>query len=150
MGFSTTNWNDINAVYLKHMKLILSALLAVAAMLISPHVAFAQQPPGTLVVPITPGASLVLQNGNTSQGLWNATNVLHGAIIQNPLTASQQGIATAESVFVNFASTTAGTNAGAQNIELVPGAILTFPFGTSLGAAWIATTVGHKISVVVY
>jgi hypothetical protein len=97
-------------------------------------------------VSIFPGAaSQVLKAG---QAIAAAFGPLLGGFIMNPLTARDQGVP-AEPLFLDLTGP-AATKETATTIELIPGAIFSFPanFG---GTVWVnAVTAGHKFTVVVY
>lgn len=70
-----------------------------------------------------------------------------GGTITNPLAAVDQGIATAESLFVDFTGP-AYARARATTVELQPGQDIEIPAGS---VAWVnALTGGHKFTVVLY
>lgn len=81
--------------------------------------------------------------GGTSQTL-NAVNAARAKlIIQNPVSATEQGIATAENLYINFTSAAGATNG---SIILIPGQMFTLS-GTLITGELItvnAATTGHK------
>ena len=97
-----------------------------------------QTPPHTFT-----DKSGTIATGGTHQTLAAINASRHRIIIQNPLTATGQGILTAESLFINFTSN-AGINNG-TSIELVPGAIYDSGVGppTSELISVNATTTSH-------
>lgn len=102
------------------------------------------------ITPAAPSGSLTLATGGTSQLLATAGTATHGGMIYNPATAAEQGIATAESVFVSFTGTPAVASAGAQSFEILPGGDLSLPAGLTTAVNWIAATTGHKITAAVW
>jgi len=104
--------------------------------------------PGT-VTPVAPSGALTLAAGGVSQALTSAASFSNGLIIENPLTATQQGIAAAESIFVNITGGAAVLTSGATSLELFPGDVMTITTGFTTAINWNATTIGHKISAVV-
>jgi len=84
-----------------------------------------------------------ITTGGTAQTLAAANTNRRYLLIQNPLSAATQGIATAESLFINF--TTAAVM-GSPSIELAPGDIFVMEglaVSTELVSV-IAATTGHK------
>ena len=84
-----------------------------------------------------------ITTGGTAQTLAPANTNRRYLLIQNPLSATTQGIATAESLFINFTTTAV---AGPPSIELAPGDIFVmegFSVSTELVSV-IAATTGHK------
>ena len=84
-----------------------------------------------------------ITTGGTAQTLAPANGNRRYLLIQNPLSATTQGIATAESLFFNF--TTAAV-AGEPSIELAPGDIFVME-GSAISTeliSVIAATTGHK------
>ncbi len=134
---------------MKNFLVLIACILSLGFVFNSGHV-IAQNVLNQVVTPSAPSGSLTLTTGATSQSLWAANTVQHGAIILNPLSTTQEGIGSVESVWVNITSATATATAGGQNYELVPGATLIVPYGDSSAASWIATTISHKITVIVY
>lgn len=100
------------------------------------------------VTPAAPSGSLTLTTGGTAQALASTGSVLRMLIVNNPSTASLQGIVTAESVFVNVVSTATNT-AGGQSIEILPGEKWSFNLGILTAVSWNAPTTGHKINAVI-
>src|SRR5262245_29051407 len=70
-----------------------------------------------------------------------------GGTITNPLTAADQGIATAESLFVDFTGP-AYSYATASTVELEPGESIDIPANCVTGAWACAKHGGHKFTVV--
>lgn len=102
------------------------------------------------ISPGAPSGGLTLGTGGTSQVLAAGGTVLHGGWIKNPLSATQQGIGGAESIFVNITGGSALLTAGAQSVEVEPGGLLPLPAGIATAVSWNAVTTGHKISVVIW
>lgn len=71
----------------------------------------------TTVTSTSRGGSIA--TGGTSQTLMLANAGRHGCFIQNPLSAADEGIATAETIYLNFASTAAAP--ASTSIGLAPG-----------------------------
>lgn len=71
-----------------------------------------------------------------------------GGIIQNPASALDQGIAVAESLYVNVAGA-AGDVAGPTTSVLAPGDSTLIPPGTLISVSVSAVTSGHRFSCVV-
>ena len=79
-----------------------------------------------------------------------ATGPWKGGFVQNPITASDQNIATAENFYINLV-TTATANGRGSNICLTPGDSFNLPAvpgGVSLTG--IAATTAHAISVEIF
>jgi hypothetical protein len=91
--------------------------------------------------------SQALAAGGVAQVLMPANALRAGFFIQNPASAASEGIAIAESVYVNL--TGAAVINGANCIELLPGDRLTSAeFGQTVptdAINWIAATIGHQI-----
>lgn len=82
--------------------------------------------------------------GGTAQQLAAASEIANGCAIQNPATATLQGIGAAESLFVNVV-TTATLLSGGTTIEIPAGTALNCPPGKSTLAISVnAPTSGHK------
>jgi len=101
--------------------------------------------PGT-VTPTVAGGTLTLTTGGVASTLSAAPTTARSCFIQNPSTNTGQGIATAESIWVNYV-TTATAASGGSSFEIVPGGNITTP-QTTLAVSWIAATTGHKIGAV--
>lgn len=88
----------------------------------------------------------VLAAGGVSQQLMAANGARLSFLIKNPGTATGQGIAAPEPVYINFGS--ASTIGGTASIELLPGETLT---AQNIGIVspqqitWIAATQGHQL-----
>lgn len=95
--------------------------------------------------------SLSITTGGTAQQAIATNATRKGCTIQNPATASDQGIVTAENAYVNFAGTAA---AASTSFELVPGqSISCSPLGigtVTSAVSVIAVTTAHKLIVVEY
>lgn len=116
---------------------ILIACLALAAMS-APAVAQQQQ--------FTPrGSTAVLGPANVAVSI--ITGPSNGCYITNPLSATDQGVAAAEVVYVNPV-TTATTAGNGTTVTLSPGQTwYCIPFST-LPVSAIAATRNHKLSIV--
>lgn len=108
----------------------------------------------TTVTPIylTPtNDSLSLTLGGTAQAAIATNATRKGCTIQNPATAADQGLVTAESLYVNFGGT---ASAAATSFELTPGqAISCSPLGigtVTSAVSVVAATTAHKIIAVEY
>lgn len=92
--------------------------------------------------------SLSLTTGGTAQTAIAANTTRKGCTVQNPATATDQGIATAENAYVNFTGTAA---AASTSFELVPGQTISCaPFGTGVitaAVSVVAATTGHKLII---
>lgn len=77
------------------------------------------------------------------------TGPVNGCIINNPLTATGQGVATAESLFINFVGA-ATTTEGGNVFALQPGQPFTCPGGFTGNISADAATSSHKFSAVVW
>jgi hypothetical protein len=98
----------------------------------------------------TPGlASQTMANGEAIQvapGGLGASNQV-GGIIANPLSATDQGLSTAEVLFVDFIGPAYSYETGTTTV-LNPGDTINIPPGS---VAWVnAATGGHKFTVVIY
>lgn len=102
------------------------------------------------ITPVAPSGSLTLATGGTSQALATAGSASHGCFVYNPATATQQGIATAESAFVNITGGAATTASAGQSIELLPGVPFSCPAGLTTAINWNAATTNHRITSVVW
>lgn len=144
--------------------LIAAALVALAALLCAPTMALAQAGTAQPVycvsgcaassistvnpTAVTPSAltSYNLAAANTAQ---NAITIASGSIVGgyicNPATATGEGIATAENIYVN-PFTTASTTEGNGNTAIVPGQCYTVIPGTKTSVSWVAATIHHLIS----
>lgn len=93
--------------------------------------------------------SLSLTTGGTAQNAIASNATRKGCTIQNPATATDQGIATAENIYVNFGGTAA---AASTSFELTPGqSISCSPLGIGTitsAVSVVAATTGHKIIAV--
>jgi hypothetical protein len=100
--------------------------------------------------PLTPsapnaGGAMTLAQAATAQLLFNAGEVAHGCLITNPLNATDQGIGTAEQIWVSVAAT-ASQSAASSSIPIPPGSSFSCGGGLTTAVSWIAATQGHKIS----
>lgn len=116
-----------------------------AAMLVAaPALADTPVKPGR-IFPLAVTGSLTLTTGGTAQNAEAAqsSNDPISCLIKNPLSSTDQGIATAERVYVN-AQGTAAAAAGGSSVSLEAGDWMIT--GPQTGAvSWIAATTGHKI-----
>lgn len=91
--------------------------------------------------------SCTLTAGGTGQVL--VTSVVNGGIVYNPLTAVDESVDFAESVWVDITGAQAVVGSGGTSVEVRPGE--QFPLTPStVGVSWAASTTGHKISAVVW
>lgn len=95
--------------------------------------------------------SISLTLGGTAQNIMASNATRKGCTIQNPATATDQGIATAENIYVNFGGTAA---AASTSFELVPGqSISCSPLGigtVTSAVSVVGATTNHKIIGVEY
>lgn len=89
------------------------------------------------------GGSLTLAVTNTAQNAQAANSTPLTVTVVNPFTATEQGIANAESIWVNPTGAAAQVSGGAS-IPLEPGQSITF-VKTVQAVSWVAVTAGHKI-----
>jgi hypothetical protein len=90
-----------------------------------------------------------LAAGATAQNLFTAGEVAHGCVITNPASAVDEGIGTAEEIWVNFTGTATLSPNTAPNTTSIPIAIgqsIPCPGGLTTAVSWIATTIGHFIA----
>jgi len=120
---------------MKHFAALLAALLA--ALIATP--AMAQKN----YQPVAPSGSLTLGAGGTAQ-LFQAAGSFLGCVVVNPTTATEQGISTAEVIWVNVVGT-AVQSAGSTSIPVEAGSSLSIG-PTSKAISWIAATTGHLIA----
>lgn len=109
---------------------------------------------GGAAIPLTPSttavpsANLTLTAGGTSQALMPAGACPNLIYIGNAQEAANQGgIGAAEPIFVNLTGGPAAAGGDSNSIEISSGTLQPFVAQTT-GISWIATTTGHKISVV--
>lgn len=103
-----------------------------------------------LITPVAPSGACMIETGGTAQVLATAGTATHGGLILNPSSAAQQGISTAESLFVNFTGGEAVASAGGQSFEILPGGTLTIPGGLSTSISVIASTTGHTFTAAIW
>lgn len=105
---------------------------------------------GPLAVTVT-NDSLSLTLGGTAQNAIASNAARKACTIQNPLTSTDQGIATAESLYVNFGGAAA---AASTSFVVLPGqSISCAPSGNTVitaAVSVVAATTAHKIIVVEY
>lgn len=119
--------------------------LLAALLFAGPALADTNVKPGT-IFPRAATGTLTLATGGTAQDLSTVRTAgdAISCLVKNPLTATDQGIASAERVWINFLTTATATS-GAGSIPLEPGDWIIV--GPQTGAvSWIAATTGHKIS----
>jgi hypothetical protein len=121
------------------MKRLLAVLLLTA-------VPAAAQSPQTLS-PRAPSGATTISSGGTAQSLFAKGEVVGGCYIYNPLTATQQNISTAESLFVNFTGSAAVAAANGQNQEIQPGVAFPCPGPLATSTSIIAATSSHRFTV---
>ena len=95
----------------------------------------------------TSGAASIAAGG-TAQQLCAANEVTHGLYVENPLTAAEQGISTAELLYVDWINT-AGTTSG-TSVHLQPGDTLTLNAAPSGAVTVYAATTGHKFTAFIW
>jgi hypothetical protein len=87
--------------------------------------------------------SLTLASAGVAQNFQNA-GVSVFCVIKNPATATEQGIGTAEAIWVNVTGTAVAGGGGAS-ISLEPDESQTVGWTGGLAISWVAATAGHKI-----
>jgi hypothetical protein len=99
-----------------------------------------------MVTPVTPqgGVHSIITTGGVAVVAVNGGP--NGGIITNPLLASDQGLVTAEVLFIN-AVTTATTSASGTNFALQPGQSWNIIPGQTTATSVNAATSGHAFSV---
>ena len=143
-------------------RLVCYLLILIAAAVVSPAKAqqqvyvcnftegVANRPPTCEVLitanaPTTSGA-MTLVAGGTAQTLFAAMEVLHGCVIINPTTATEEGIGATEAISVSFTAVAAVGGGGVATTILEPGQAVSCGQGMTNAITWIATTTGHKIN----
>jgi hypothetical protein len=114
----------------------------------------ADNPLPIVINPYTPAAPATsnagkIATGGTAQNLFTAAEVVHGCVITNPGNATDQGISTAEEIWVNFV-TTATAAANSASIPVAIGQSIPCPGGLTTAVSWIAATSSHVISAYKY
>lgn len=102
------------------------------------------QPTPLPVTPVNRGGTITL--GGTSQTLAAANASRNALCVENPASATSQGIATAESLFVNVGAVAATLN-GTTSFEILPGGSgCIVPGGLVDRTLWTinAATTGHQ------
>lgn len=106
---------------------------------------------GAIAIVTPTNDSLSLTTGGTAQNAIAANATRKGCTIQNPATAADQGISTAENLYVRFGGTAA---AASDSWELVPGQSMSCaPVAGQIvttAVSVVAATTAHKIIVVEY
>ena len=100
---------------------------------------------GITSTPVAFTGAYSITAGTTAQQLEAAAGITNSCSIINPSSATEQGIGSAESLFVNFV-TTATLLSGGTTIELLPGFGIGCPPKTTVAISVNATTTGHKFS----
>jgi len=90
-----------------------------------------------------PTGSLTLAVAGVAQNFQNAGNSVF-CVIKNPASATEQGITTAEAVWVNLTGTAVAA-AGGASISLEPDEAQTVGWTGGAAISWVAATAGHKI-----
>lgn len=126
----------------------ISRVLAVLWPLVFPGLAFAQS--------TSLNQPFVAPNGGTnstivSGGVANVivTGPVNGCYVFNPVTAADQNIAVAETVYLN-PITTATANGRGSNSAIAAGQYWACPPGMTTNLSGIAATTGHALNVVVW
>lgn len=96
---------------------------------------------------VSPQPGLVTQITTAGQAVTVAMPPILGGYVANPLSAADQGIATAETLYVNPCGP-ALLQANGATLALAPGAIWNMPGGSITGVSVNSATAGHKFSVV--
>ena len=106
------------------------------------------------VPPVTPvaGNASVVTTGGTS--VFAALGGINGGFIQNPASAADQGLSSAEDLIINpigaAADPTPGGVAHGTNFRVPPGGTWEFIAGQTTPTGVNALSNGHKFSVVVF
>ena len=104
--------------------------------------------------PVTPIAGLVSQVTTGGTAVVAAGPVANGGFIQNPASAADQGLATAEDLIVNPVDVAANPNtagiANGTNFRIPPGGTWQLIPGQTTNTSVNAVSSGHHFSVVVY
>ena len=95
----------------------------------------------------SPGLVSIVASGGTA--VVAAGPTANGIIITNPLTATDQGIGSAEPLYINPV-TTAGVAGNGTTFALAPGQSWSLNFGQTTNTSVNAPTSGHQFSVVVF
>ena len=124
----------------KHKGLMMRWLLGIALGFAMVGAAMAQS-----VYPSV-GPVTTLTTGSAAQVI--VTAHVNGCYVTNPLTATGQGIGSAEVVDVNPTGTATLNGGNTGNSELQPGQTYTCPANMATDLSAVAATSGHKLSVV--
>lgn len=102
--------------------------------------------PGTgTTTPVIANGTLTIATGGTAVTAAATATTPRSCIIQNPLTAAAQNIATAEDLWVNWVGGTAVAQSGTASFQLVPGAVIVTPQAL-LAISVIGATTAHRFS----
>ncbi len=101
---------------------------------------------GLLMVMASPSAwAQTITTGGAAQQLWAAGQVSRGCFVQNPQTAAAQGIATAESLWIDFTGAAASPTSGTA-MEILPGVAWPCPPPSFGSVSIYGATTGHKFN----
>ena len=98
---------------------------------------------------VAPSGALTISVGGTAQQLFAAGEVQNGFYVENPLSATDQGIVTAEPLVV-LLTTGVSTYPGAGSIKLQPGDHVLIANPPSGAVRVLATTSAHAFSAFEY
>jgi hypothetical protein len=95
--------------------------------------------PGTNAVTVAPAVPVQAAPPN-----------INGGYIVNPLSAGDQGLATAETLYVDPVSPAPGLEANGTTVALLPGQSFDLIPGTTLPTTVVTPSGGHMFTVVIY
>lgn len=95
----------------------------------------------------TAGTSSTVVTGGTQ--VTAVTGPVNGCYVQNPLSSTNQGIATAEDLFLNPV-TVATTTGNGTTADIAPGQSFNCPPGMTTNLSAVAVTSGHKFTLVIW
>jgi len=101
----------------------------------------------SVTAPTTPAAGAASAIGTGGTAVTLVTGPVNGCVIQNPITATDQNITTAEPAYINGV-TTATANGRGTNTTLNPGDVWRCVPGQTTNVSIIAATASHAFSVV--
>ena len=105
------------------------------------------------VTPIAGNASVVTSGGTAVVAVLAVPAGINGGFITNPLYAADQGIATAENLYVDITGNTPGSTAGSGNgttVALSPGQTYPLVPGQTTAVLVNAASPGHKFTCIVF
>jgi|ERR1700730_8776863 len=92
------------------------------------------------------GTPAILATGGTAQPLFVAGEVRTQCAIINPSTATDQNIAAAEEIWVDFTGKAAVAASGGTSIPVGAGMSMNCPGPLTTSVSWIAATIAHRIT----